>query len=176
ANPAEPVVIGNYSANPTLNADAAQVESLCRQIMNADGNGGGDVYYRDGRTYSAVTFGLGFPTLLGNPNLEQEDATTYTIGAVISSPVDSPWLSRLNLAVDYYNVDLTDAIAPTFARVDARRRAMTHPPDNQAAAPVGDGQQEHSHHRLPSCHLGRGRHCRRRPRGAAVRPVGATDF
>ena len=30
---------------------------------------------------STVTFGLGFPTLLGNPNLEEEDATTYTIGA-----------------------------------------------------------------------------------------------
>src|SRR5690606_10911637 len=111
ANPAEPVGIGNDSANPTLHTDAAQVESLCRQISNADGNRGGDVYYRDGRTYSAVTFGLGFPTLLGNPNLEQEDATTYTIGAVISSPVESPWLSRLNLAVDYYNVDLTNAIA-----------------------------------------------------------------
>lgn len=111
ANPAVPVGIGSYSANPDLNPDAAQVETLCRRIMDADGNGGGDVYYRDGRTYSTVTFGLGFPTLLGNPNLEQEDATTYTIGAVVSSPLDNPWLSRLNLAIDYYNVDLSNAIA-----------------------------------------------------------------
>ncbi len=111
ANPAEPVGIGNYSANPDLNSDAAQVESLCRQIMNADGQGGGDMYYRDDRTYSAVTFGFGFPTLLGNPFLEEETAKTYTIGAVISSPSSNPLFSRLNLAVDYYNVDLSDAIA-----------------------------------------------------------------
>jgi outer membrane receptor protein involved in Fe transport len=111
ANPAQPTGIGNYSANSALNPDAAKVETLCRSIMNADGNGGGDVYYRDGRTYSAVTFGFGFPTLVGNPNLQQEDATTYTIGAVISSPWTTPWLSRLNLAIDYYNVDLSNAIS-----------------------------------------------------------------
>ncbi|HEY6817018.1 MAG TPA: TonB-dependent receptor [Croceibacterium sp.] len=126
ANPASPVGIGNYSANPIGlnselqpisndtnggNADAAKVETLCRQIMNADGNGGGDVYYTPGRTYSAVTAGFGFPTLIGNPNLAEEDATTYTIGGVIRSPSDSPWLSRLNLSVDYYNVDLTNAIS-----------------------------------------------------------------
>jgi iron complex outermembrane receptor protein len=111
ANPANPVGVGNYSANPDLNDDAAQVEALCRQIMNADGEGGGDVYYRPDRTYSAVTAGFGFPTLVGNPHLAQEDATTYTIGAVITSPASSPWLSRLSLAVDYYNVDLTNAIS-----------------------------------------------------------------
>jgi len=30
---------------------------------------------------------------------------------VIRSPSNSPWLSRLNLSVDYYNVDLTNAIS-----------------------------------------------------------------
>jgi hypothetical protein len=47
------------SATPT----AAKVETLCRQIMNADGNGGGDVYYRTGRTYNNSATGFDFPTL-----------------------------------------------------------------------------------------------------------------
>jgi iron complex outermembrane recepter protein len=126
ANPANPVGIGNYSANPIGqnselqpiasdtnggNADSAKVEALCRQIMNADGNNGAATYYAANRAYSAVTAGLGFPTLIGNPNLEQEDATTYTIGGMIRSPSNSPWLSRLNLSVDYYNIDLTNAIS-----------------------------------------------------------------
>ncbi len=122
ANPANPVGIGNYSANPIGknselqpdsadtfgNPDADKVEALCRQIMGADG---ADTYYTAGRTYSAVTAGFGFPQLLGNPYLKQEDATTYTIGAVITSPLDGPWLRRFSLAVDYYNIKLTNAIA-----------------------------------------------------------------
>jgi iron complex outermembrane recepter protein len=108
ANPANPRGLGNYSANAALNADAAKVEALCRQIMGADGAA---VYYIDGRTYSTVTSGLSFPTLTGNAFLKQEDATTYTIGGVITSPMQSPWLRRLSLAVDYYNVKLTNAIA-----------------------------------------------------------------
>jgi outer membrane receptor protein involved in Fe transport len=135
ANPTAPIGIGNYSANPIGlnsdlqpqasdtfgNADAAKVETLCRQIMNADGNGGGDVYFRPGRTYNNSPSGFDFPTLSGNANLEQEDATTYTIGGVIRSPSDSPWLSRLNLSVDYYNVDLNNAIAQQGASGIYRR-------------------------------------------------------
>ncbi len=58
-----------------------------------------------------MTFGLAFPTLLGNPNLKQEDARTYTIGAVFSSPLQTPWLRRMKLSVDYYNIDLSNAIS-----------------------------------------------------------------
>jgi iron complex outermembrane receptor protein len=129
SNPSNPVGIGNYSANPIGlnselqaptpsapdqlggNADAAKVEALCRQIMDRDGSGGSAVYYEANRTYSAAVGGLAFPTLLGNANLKQEDATTYTIGAVLTSPVESPWLRRLSLSVDYYHVDLKNAIA-----------------------------------------------------------------
>jgi outer membrane receptor protein involved in Fe transport len=126
ANPSSPVGIGNYSANPIGldselrpiandtnggNPDAAKVEALCRQIMDRDGSGGSAVYYVANRTYSAAVGGLAFPTLLGNPQLHQEDATTYTIGAVIRSPFQNPWLRRFNLAVDYYNVSLKNAIS-----------------------------------------------------------------
>ncbi len=96
------------SADTVGNPDAAKVEALCRQIMGSEG---ASTYYTAGRTYSAVTAGFGFPQLLGNPYLKQEDAKTYTIGGVITSPVDSPWLRRFSLAVDYYNIELSNAIA-----------------------------------------------------------------
>ena len=132
ANPAAPVGIGNYSANPigldsdlnpdpgdtAGNPDAAQVESLCRQIMGPEG---ADQYYRDGRTYNAAGFTFTFPQLVGNRFLNEEKAKTYTIGGVIQSPSASPWLDRLSLSVDYYNVELTDGIAASGVAATYRR-------------------------------------------------------
>ncbi len=43
----------------------------------------------------------------GNPALQEEKSKTWTVGAVISPP----FLDRLNLTVDYYNIDVTGAIA-----------------------------------------------------------------
>src|SRR5690606_18745885 len=39
-----------------------------------------------------------------------ETADTWTAGAVISSPFTSPLLSDLRLAIDYYNIKVSDAI------------------------------------------------------------------
>jgi iron complex outermembrane recepter protein len=112
----------NYSANPIGldselnpnttdtfgNPDAAKVEALCRQLM---GTTGADVYYAAGRTYNNGT-AISVPQVtIGNPNLNEEKATTYTIGAVLTSPLDSPWLRQLRASVDYYNVVLADGIS-----------------------------------------------------------------
>ena len=109
-NPSMPAFIGNYSANPTLNPNAAAVQNLCRQIMGPVAA----AYYYDpanlnGQSSSAN--GSAFLNLVGNPNLRQEDAKTYTIGGVLRAPSRSPWLSRLSLSVDYYHVNLTNAIS-----------------------------------------------------------------
>lgn len=125
-----PVGFSNYSANPIGqnsdlapdaadnfgNADAARVEALCRQMMGPDG---ATQYYRNGRTYST---GGAFLTvqLSGNPNLKAETAHTYTIGAVISSPFETPWLNRLRLSIDYYNVKLSDGISQQSPDVPSR--------------------------------------------------------
>lgn len=125
-----PVGFSNYSANPIGqtsdlapnaadtfgNADAAKVEALCRQLMGPDG---ATQYYRAGRVYSQ--FG-GFLTvqLNGNPNLKAETANTFTIGAVISSPFDTPWLRRLRLSIDYYNLRLKDGISQQSPDVPSR--------------------------------------------------------
>ncbi len=46
----------------------------------------------------------------GNPGLQSEKADTYTVGAVLDSPFDSPALKALQLSIDWYKIDLTDAI------------------------------------------------------------------
>jgi hypothetical protein len=67
-----------------------------------------------------VTFGFSFPSLVGNQELEEEEARTYTIGGVLMSPVKSPWLSQLRLTVDYYHVKLNNGISQQS--IDAVRR------------------------------------------------------
>ncbi len=109
-NNTSPLLYGNYSANPTLNTNgtAAQVQALCRQIMGADGAA---QYYAAGRD-DFLLGGQFFTQLLdGAGGLQEETAKTYTIGAVINAPSDSPWLRRLRLSADYYNIKLTDGIS-----------------------------------------------------------------
>lgn len=108
-NTTTPVVYGNYSANGALNADAARVEGLCRQLMTADAQ---NQYYRDGRIFPTGQGNTFVSQLLaGAGGLKEETATTYTIGAVFSAPSASPWLRRLRLSVDYYNITLADGIS-----------------------------------------------------------------
>lgn len=42
----------------------------------------------------------------GNPNLKEEEAETFTIGAVFSPP----FLEGLNITVDYYDIEITNAV------------------------------------------------------------------
>ncbi len=58
--------------------------------------------------------------LNGNQNLKAETANTFTIGAVISSPFDTPWLRRLRISVDYYNLKLKDGISQQSPDVPSR--------------------------------------------------------
>jgi iron complex outermembrane receptor protein len=45
----------------------------------------------------------------GNPNLEEEEGHSWTIGAVIQ-PSDIPVLEDFNFTVDYYRIDIANAI------------------------------------------------------------------
>ncbi len=111
----QPRGYGNYSANPidpsdpedVGNPDAAQVRALCEQMMTPEAI---DAYYNDpDRVFPE--FGFSVPSLQsGARELQEETAKTYTIGGVIQSPWENAWFRRLNLAVDYYNVTITDGI------------------------------------------------------------------
>jgi outer membrane receptor protein involved in Fe transport len=121
-NVTNPVFFGNYSANPIgadsdLNPDAAdtvgnpnaaKVEALCRTIMGA---AAATQFYEPGRIYPTNTNDYFFAVSSGALALKEEDATTYTIGAVVTSPFDSMWLRGLSLSVDYYNVKLSGGIS-----------------------------------------------------------------
>ncbi len=101
-----------WSANGSAagtNGNAANVEAMCRILMEQTGNANADEQYY-GNVQDPSTFGFAFPTLVGNPNLEPEKADTWTAGFVINSPFTSPALSRLRLSVDWFDINVKDAI------------------------------------------------------------------
>ncbi len=99
---------GPFSANPA-NASGAQVEAVCRAMM--PNSVAENAYYNGGPGQTDVsTGGFAWPSAIGNPNLTPEKADTWTAGVVLSSPFDTPMLSRLRLSVDYYNISVKDAI------------------------------------------------------------------
>ncbi|MFC5342611.1 TonB-dependent receptor plug domain-containing protein [Brevundimonas staleyi] len=51
----------------------------------------------------------------GNPNLFEETSDSFTVGAVFTSPFQSPWLSGISASVDYYNIEITDVIGSVGA-------------------------------------------------------------
>ena len=98
---------GNVASNP----NQAKVQALCSALSGGfpfDANYVGNV-----PTY----FPLGRDLQRGNAELESEKATTWTIGGVLSSPSESPFLRDLRLSVDYYNITIDGAIAPASTQV-----------------------------------------------------------
>jgi iron complex outermembrane recepter protein len=57
----------------------------------------------------------------GNPDLDEETADTVTGGVIFRSPFDSPWLSNLQVSVDYFRINITDAIQPIPASTFVER-------------------------------------------------------
>lgn len=53
----------------------------------------------------------------GNPNLAEETATTYSVGAVWQSQFSNPLLERLSASVDYYNIELQDGVGTISANL-----------------------------------------------------------
>lgn len=54
----------------------------------------------------------------GNPDLNEETADTYNVGFVWAPHFEHPLLERLSLSVDYYSIDIKDAIG-TVSATDA---------------------------------------------------------
>jgi outer membrane receptor protein involved in Fe transport len=51
----------------------------------------------------------------GNPDLEAETADTYTAGIVLEPALDSRWARRLQVSLDWYQIEVQDAIATVSA-------------------------------------------------------------
>ncbi len=91
------------------NANGALIQSVCRAQMEASGNTNADEEFYAG-PQSPATFSFAFPTLVGNENLTPEKGSTWTAGVVLTSPVESALFSRLRLSVDWFDIQIDDAI------------------------------------------------------------------
>jgi outer membrane receptor protein involved in Fe transport len=114
------VILAGESA-PTVapgqtQAGADRTEQICEAMM---GSKGADNYYRnivggvDGLAdFAQQGAGGGFAWVLqkGNPDLDPEIADTWTVGLVMSSPLENPWISGITLGFDYYKIEIDDAI------------------------------------------------------------------
>jgi iron complex outermembrane recepter protein len=106
-NPGEP----QTSTAPGQTAAAAQSTYLiCQEMMGGAGSPAATRFYTVSDAIGATGGGFAFVQQKGNPNLTSETADTWTLGAVISSPWENPWLSGLTATVDWYSYEIQDAI------------------------------------------------------------------
>lgn len=124
---------GNVAGNPNL----INLQEACEELIVRDGgfdyvtlaenpnavaqnpadypNSNGFDPTRMSNHRSTLGYNLPFPFSIaltqGNTELESEKADTITVGAVISSPFDTPLLDNLTFTVDYYMIDLKGTIA-----------------------------------------------------------------
>ena len=109
-----PVTWGNNAGNPNRLA----TQNLCLALIQTTTPNAGTTFYVPGgsaNTYQGL-FPFFFPITIdqdqGNPNLKAEIAKTYSAGVVLKSPVQSPWLARTSLSVDWYDIQIAGAIVP----------------------------------------------------------------
>jgi iron complex outermembrane receptor protein len=107
-NPNEPPVA---LASGQTQAGATSARLICEELMGGAGSIAANQYYNVADS-TVQGGGGGFAWVLqeGNSTLQSETADTWTLGAVIRSPWENEWLSGLNFTLDYYNVEITDAI------------------------------------------------------------------
>ena len=85
--------------------DQAQVEALClAQGFPPERLPDYDDHFDDAQGFAG-----------GNPDLDPETADTLTVGVVLTSPFASRWLDRLQVSLDWYRIEIDDAIVTVFA-------------------------------------------------------------
>ena len=78
----------------------------------------------------------------GNAGLEPEVADTITLGAVINSPFDNNLLSGVTVAVDYYDIDIENAIQVVTSSISYEQCFNAGGASNPAFATAGATGQE----------------------------------
>jgi iron complex outermembrane recepter protein len=102
-----------WGANPATNPNSAAAVAICTALMTPQGAAN---FYGNPANQGAG-FAFVFQSSTGNPDLTPEVAKTWTVGAVLQSPLENPWFRRLRLSADYYNIRVDDAIAGQTADV-----------------------------------------------------------
>jgi len=106
------VVIGSPSTTNT-NGDPCDIRSSFRN--GPDGAAVRELCLAQGIPASLIdSYQLGtaqvFALTGGNPDLYEETADTYSFGAVLQSPFQSPWLSDISMSLDWYQIKVEDAV------------------------------------------------------------------
>lgn len=97
-----------YSANSDVNPNADQVQGLCQQLM---GQVGASTFYDPAQPQPAGAGALWFVNAVGNPNVQPEEATTWTAGLVWQPTSDNAWVDGLSATVDWFSIEIKDMIA-----------------------------------------------------------------
>jgi outer membrane receptor protein involved in Fe transport len=97
--------------NPALNPNTTQVRALC--IAQGVPTSVIDIFRFAGSSVSGIAS--------GNTGLKEETADTITAGFVWTSKFDSPWISGLTASIDYYDINVEDAIGVITAQVGLSR-------------------------------------------------------
>jgi len=90
-------------------AGANSAYLICREQMGATG---ANTYYTTAPVANPSSTAPSFNWILqeGNRDLDSEKADTWTAGFIFNSRFESPWLSGITAAVDWWKVDIKDAI------------------------------------------------------------------
>ncbi len=107
-NPAgEPIATQLASGSTVASATSAYL--ICQAQMTPAAL---TAYYGPNGNAVAPGPGGGFAWLnqQGNPNLKSEEADTWTAGIVMTSHAENPWLSGISTTIDWYSVNIKDAI------------------------------------------------------------------
>jgi outer membrane receptor protein involved in Fe transport len=108
-NPADGVTLGVYAPGQTA-AGATSTYLICQAQMGA-----GVVNYYQTPTVSqsaAPTSASFWINQIGSANLNSEKADTYTAGIVLQSHLEHPLLRRITATLDWYKINISDAILP----------------------------------------------------------------
>ena len=57
----------------------------------------------------------------GNPDLQEETADSFTIGAIWQSPLSNPWLGGLSGSIDYYDITIEQVVGTVSTTEQLRR-------------------------------------------------------
>ena len=115
-----------FGANPATNtggaAGAANALAICKALMTPTG---ATVYYANPQAPGTPS-PFGFVEQVGNSALKAETAKTWTLGLVLRSPSQNPWLSGMSGTIDWYKIGIDNAIA--FEAVDDIKAACLNQP------------------------------------------------
>lgn len=109
---------GNHPGNTTNRAEVIQ---LCSEIINRSRGDVNQSPWHTGANFPdnivgpfPFNFPLELANITGNVDLRNEEAKTWTAGVVFTSPFEGLF-ANATLAIDWYQVKIRDAIAPTNA-------------------------------------------------------------